>query len=94
MRTTFAIWIQQVYNFSKYLLSFQIWIQKHDNATIYLQLIFNIIEFDISSLMNWIFFQVWNGFLQATQAVKIQFIWKFQTKECQKSIADTVRPRY
>ena len=25
------------------------------------------------SLMNWIFFLVWTGFLQATQAVKIQF---------------------
>ena len=40
---------------------------------IYLHLIFDILQFEISSLMNWIFFLVWTGFLQATQAVKIQF---------------------
>ena len=34
---------------------------------IYLHLIFDILQFEISSLMNWIFFQVWTGFLQATQ---------------------------
>ena len=42
-------------------------------SPIYLHLIFDIFEFEISSLMNWIFFHVWTGFLQATQAVKIQF---------------------
>ena len=40
---------------------------------IYLHLIFDILQFEISSLMNWIFFIVWNGLLQTTQAVKIQF---------------------
>ena len=64
---------------------------------IYLHLIFEILQFEISSLMNWIFFLVWTGFLKATQAVKIQFKlgkksnWsnsKFKTGECQKSSAD------
>ena len=30
-------------------------------------------QFEISTLMNWISFLVWTGFLQTTQAVKIQF---------------------
>ena len=30
---------------------------------IYLHLIFEILQFEISSLMNWIFFLVWTGFL-------------------------------
>ena len=50
----------------------------------------------ISSLINRIFFLLWTGFLQATQAVKIQFKLgkkssssnsKFQTRECQKPSA-------
>ena len=40
---------------------------------IYLHLIFDILQFEISSLMNWIIFLVWTGLLQATQAVNIQF---------------------
>ena len=40
---------------------------------IYLHLIFDILKFEISSLINWIFFQVWTGFMQATQTVKIHF---------------------
>ena len=46
--------------------------QRLGNPPIYLHLIFDILQFEISSLMNWIFFLVWTGFLQATQAVKIQ----------------------
>ena len=42
-------------------------------SPIYLHLIFDIFYFEISCLRNWIFFLVWTGFLQATQAVKIQF---------------------
>ena len=68
-----------------------------DWPPIYLHLIFDIFKFEISSLMNWIFFQVWTGFLQATQAVKIKFKlgknisssnWKFQTGEFEKSSSD------
>ena len=40
---------------------------------IYLYLIFDILEFKILSLMNWIFSKFELDFLQATQAVKIQF---------------------
>ena len=43
------------------------------SSFIYLHLIFDILEFEISSLMNWIFFLGWTGFLQATQTVKIEF---------------------
>ena len=43
------------------------------SGPIYLHLIFDIFEFEISSLMNWIFFWVWTGFLNPTQAVKIEF---------------------
>ena len=61
--------------------------------------IFYILQFEISSLMNWIFFLVWTGFLQAAQAVKIKIKvhirkkssssnLKFQTGEFQKSSAD------
>ena len=71
MHAKFAIQIQYVYYFTKYLLDFQIWIQKHDNPIIDLQLVFDILKFEILSLMNWIFFQVWTRFLQTTQAVKI-----------------------
>ena len=48
--------------------------------------IFVILQFEISSLMNWIFslFQTW--ILQATAGRKIQFIC--QTGELQKSSAD------
>ena len=64
---------------------------------IYLHLIFAILQFEISSLMNWIFslFQTW--ILQATAGKKIQFkLGKkssssnsiFQTGEFQKSSAD------
>ena len=50
-----------------------------------------------SSLIDRIFFLFWTGFLQATQAVKIQFKLgkkssssnlKFQTRECQKQSVD------
>ena len=41
---------------------------------IYLHLIFDILQFEILSLMSWIFFLVWTEFLQATQAVKIHLI--------------------
>ena len=42
------------------------------SPSIYLHLIFDTIQFEILTLMNWIFFLVWTGVLQATQALKIR----------------------
>ena len=45
--------------------TFRLWLSSNKSLyylPIYLHLIFAIFQFEISSLMNWIFFQVWNGF--------------------------------
>ena len=51
---------------------------------IYLRLIFDILQFEILSLMSWIFFLVWTRFLQATQSVKIWSNLKFQKSSTEK----------
>ena len=64
--------------------------------TSYLHLIFAIFHFEISSLMNWIFFLVWTGFfcllvvckIQVWNRLKIKFIkldisnWRIAKIEC------------
>ena len=62
------------YNIFKNLYSF--WKQSttsYSLTPIYLNLIFDSLQFGISSFLNWIFYLFWTGFLLPVQPAKIQF---------------------